>query len=198
MDQVAREVDGTEQHHMSSDSGPPLDLRHGHYDAFLKLGGAPDRPVPNSVAATAIQRVVQLAEPFGLGRVEDAATETFVERMLLLADIDRDGSLNAREFQMMWQMLPLSSAESLARMDETLKMSSDARAFVFGSREDWIGGMQRRLRGCVSRSVQMECTLNAGGKYRSAFECKLLPLDRRTVHAGIILGAFARNVMMTL
>ena len=155
---------------MSTPSPVPIDLHLSHDDAFAKLGGYQDAPVPTATASSAIARLAMLAQPFGLGLPSVEVAENFTARMVQLADIDRDGFLSEREFQLMWKMLPISSERSLALQETKLKMSSDARSFVFGSREDWIGGMQRKLRGCVSRSVRMECTLNSGGKYRSAFE----------------------------
>ena len=42
--------------------------------------------------------------------------------------------------------------------------------FVFGSRDTWRKGLDGKLGSYVMRSIQAECTLNAGGKFKDEFE----------------------------
>ena len=54
-------------------------------------------------------------------------------------------------------------------VDTGSKLSANSAHFVFGSRLDWLGGLQKLIPQ-LTRSVRQECTLNDGGKWASTFD----------------------------
>ena len=50
------------------------------------------------------------------------------------------------------------------------KFASPVKEFVFGKRAVWEGGLQKKLGARVRRSVEEECTLNDGGKWKAEYE----------------------------
>ena len=42
--------------------------------------------------------------------------------------------------------------------------------FIFGSRKDWIGGLQQKLGTFVKRSIEAECMTNDGGAWKTRYE----------------------------
>ena len=68
---------------------------------------------------------------------EDTQRDEYAGRMFMLADVDRDGLLSDREFELFWRHLPTSKAASVLGERFGAKMVAPADHFKFGSREDW-------------------------------------------------------------
>ena len=94
----------------------------------------------------------------------------FAGRMFMLADVDRDGVLSTREFALFWRHLPTSKAPSVLGERFGARYVSSSNEFVFGSREDWMGGLQQKLGAHVTRSAEVECTTNDGGVWKKSYE----------------------------
>jgi hypothetical protein len=90
-------------------------------------------------------------------------------RLCLLADVDNDGFLNEHEFALMWRHLPTCCTVNLLNERFGSRYTAPADLFIYGSREDWLGGLQTKLGALVRRSVEAECTTNDGGKWREQY-----------------------------
>ena len=90
-------------------------------------------------------------------------TDKLAQRLFMLADIKLNGVLDANEFELMWHNLP-GMQDTASEGEE--KFRASARTFVFGARGDWQRGLEGKISMHVRRSIQKECTLNAGGKYK--------------------------------
>ena len=85
---------------------------------------------------------------------------------LKCADTDGDEALNDEEMRMLWTLL---TERKLLIAETATKLCANSANFVFGSRLDWLGGLQRLIPQ-LTRSVKQECTLNDGGKYKATYE----------------------------
>jgi hypothetical protein len=63
----------------------------------------------------------------------------------------------------------LSKPSAMLQQESKDKLMGNTAHFVFGSRLDWLGGLQKLIP-MLSRSVKQECTLNEGGKYKGTYE----------------------------
>jgi hypothetical protein len=99
-----------------------------------------------------------------------SALREFASRMHLLADVDLDGDLNDAEFELMWKQLPAVKATDVLGERFGAKFVTGLDTFVFGSREDWLGGLPQKLGTLIRRSVEVECTTNDGGRWKQLYE----------------------------
>lgn len=94
----------------------------------------------------------------------------FTARVFKLADIDRDAILNEREFALLWHNLFKLEMETILCERYNAKMVAPASTFKFGTRQEWITGLQQKLGHLITRSVEAECTTNDGGVWRKPYE----------------------------
>jgi hypothetical protein len=105
----------------------------------------------------------------GLPQKDDELCE-YARRMFMLADVGRDGALDAREFALFWRHLPTSRASSVLGARFGARFVAGTKHFVFGSRKDWVGGLQQKLGTLVKRSLEAECMTNDGGAWKKRYE----------------------------
>ena len=151
---------------------PPLGADANADAAFAYLKSAVgDRDISSTVLAALLRLLranasyAHLQLPAG-----DAALDEYASRMHSIADVNFDGNLSATEFRLFWRNLPTSTAASVLSDQYLAKMAAPAASFVFGSRGDWVGGLQQKLGGLVTRSVAVECMTNDGGLWAQEYE----------------------------
>jgi hypothetical protein len=89
------------------------------------------------------------------------------ERLFEVCDISCTGELNETEMALLLKHLPQDAHDLPERAP---RYSSDAAQFVLKSRLEWIKGIAGKLSPLVKRSVEQECTLSLGGKYREQYD----------------------------
>ena len=90
---------------------------------------------------------------------DDTSLREYAARMHLLADLDRDGALNEKEFSLLWRNLPISAAASVLGERYGAKGVAPASTFVYGDRNDWC-----------------DCRLHPGSPRRHPSAPRLFPL----------------------
>ena len=107
---------------------------------------------------------------FDLPMADDDELRRFAGRLHFLADIGRDGKLNQHEFKALWLQLPSCKRSDVLGPRYGSKYQAVAEEFVFGTRSDWLGGLQSKLGPLVTRSIEVECSTNDGGRWRKSYE----------------------------
>ena len=146
---------------------PPLAANADSDTAFAYLHGAlgnDDTSVPALAALLRLLRANASYAQLGLP-ADDTTLGEYACRMHALADVNFDGQLSRDEFSLFWRNLPTSTVQATLSESYTGRMVAPAASFVFGSREDWVGGLQRKLGRGVTRSVEDECQLNDNGAW---------------------------------
>lgn len=102
--------------------------------------------------------------------VNESERTELAARLCMLADVDRDGVLDEVEFAMLWRHLPTTKLANVLSPRFGKRFTAPAYTFKFGTRDEWVGGLQQKLGPLVKRSIDKECTTNEGGKWRKAYE----------------------------